>query len=159
MLKRQFVTQLVWRSHGFRSSFRDWAAEKTDHPREVVEAALAHAVRNPVEAAYARSDLFALGRLSRPRTGTGDQRLTGDRPGRLSATGCCPPRRTASRFDGAGSEPPQRGVSRTGVEGRSPSPAPLCSDRTVRLFVAARFLLVALPDLLVVRQPCSVLPA
>ncbi len=45
--------------HGFRSSFRDWAAEETDHPREVVEAALAHKVRNPVEAAYARSDLFA----------------------------------------------------------------------------------------------------
>ena len=44
--------------HGFRSSFRDWAAEETDHPREVIEAALAHAVRNPVEAAYARSDLF-----------------------------------------------------------------------------------------------------
>ena len=44
--------------HGFRSSFRNWAAEETDHPREVVEAALAHAVRNPVEAAYARSDLF-----------------------------------------------------------------------------------------------------
>ena len=45
--------------HGFRSSFRDWAAEETDHPREVIEAALAHTVRNPVEAAYARSDLFA----------------------------------------------------------------------------------------------------
>ena len=44
--------------HGFRSSFRDWAAGETDHPREVVEAALAHVVRNPVEAAYARSDLF-----------------------------------------------------------------------------------------------------
>ena len=44
--------------HGFRSSFRDWAAEETDHPREVVEAALAHRVQNPVEAAYARSDLF-----------------------------------------------------------------------------------------------------
>ena len=44
--------------HGFRSSFRDWAAEETDHPREVVEAALAHTVRNAVEAAYARSDLF-----------------------------------------------------------------------------------------------------
>ena len=44
--------------HGFRASFRDWAAEETDHPREVVEAALAHTVRNPVEAAYARSDLF-----------------------------------------------------------------------------------------------------
>lgn len=44
--------------HGFRSSFRDWAAEKTDHPREVVEAALAHTIRNKVEAAYARTDLF-----------------------------------------------------------------------------------------------------
>ena len=44
--------------HGFRSSFRDWAAEETDHPREVVEAALAHVVGNRTEAAYARSDLF-----------------------------------------------------------------------------------------------------
>ena len=43
--------------HGFRSSFRDWAAEETDHPREVVEAALAHAVGNQTEAAYARSDI------------------------------------------------------------------------------------------------------
>ena len=44
--------------HGFRSNFRDWAGEETDHPREVIEAALAHVVRNRVEAAYARSDLF-----------------------------------------------------------------------------------------------------
>ena len=44
--------------HGFRSSFRDWAAEETNHPREVIEAALAHAVTNQTEAAYARSDLF-----------------------------------------------------------------------------------------------------
>ena len=44
--------------HGFRSSFRDWAAEKTDYPREVVEAALAHVVKNKVEAAYMRTDLF-----------------------------------------------------------------------------------------------------
>ena len=44
--------------HGFRSTFRDWAAEETEHPREVVEAALAHVVTNQVEAAYARSDLF-----------------------------------------------------------------------------------------------------
>ena len=40
--------------HGFRSSFRDWASERTDHPREVVEAALAHTVRDQTEAAYAR---------------------------------------------------------------------------------------------------------
>ena len=44
--------------HGFRSSFRDWASERTDHPREVIEAALAHVVRNRTEAAYAPSDLF-----------------------------------------------------------------------------------------------------
>ena len=44
--------------HGFRSSFRDWAAERTSTPREVVEAALAHTVQNHTEAAYARSDLF-----------------------------------------------------------------------------------------------------
>ena len=44
--------------HGFRSPFRDWAAEETNHPREVVEAALAHTVRDKVAAAYARSDLF-----------------------------------------------------------------------------------------------------
>ena len=44
--------------HGFRSSFRDWAAEETDHPREVVEVALAHVVQNKVDAAYRRSDLF-----------------------------------------------------------------------------------------------------
>ena len=44
--------------HGFRSSFRDWAAECTDAPHTVMEAALSHMVRNQVEAAYARSDLF-----------------------------------------------------------------------------------------------------
>ena len=49
--------------HGFRSSFRDWAAELTDHPREVVEAALAHGVGNQTEAAYARSDPFERRRL------------------------------------------------------------------------------------------------
>ena len=41
--------------HGFRSSFRDWAAEKTYMPREVAEAALAHTVENKVEAAYRRT--------------------------------------------------------------------------------------------------------
>jgi integrase len=44
--------------HGFRSTFRDWAAECTDFPREVVEMALAHAVEDKVEAAYRRGDLF-----------------------------------------------------------------------------------------------------
>jgi integrase len=44
--------------HGFRSTFRDWAAECTAFPNEVVEMALAHAVGNKVEAAYRRGDLF-----------------------------------------------------------------------------------------------------
>ena len=44
--------------HGFRSSFRDWAAECTDAPCEVCELALAHVNRDRVEAAYRRSDLF-----------------------------------------------------------------------------------------------------
>jgi integrase len=44
--------------HGFRSTFRDWAAERTNFPSEVVEMALAHAVGDKVEAAYRRGDLF-----------------------------------------------------------------------------------------------------
>ena len=44
--------------HGFRSSFRDWAAERTEAPREVCELALAHVNNDRVEAAYRRSDLF-----------------------------------------------------------------------------------------------------
>jgi integrase len=44
--------------HGFRSSFRDWAAERTNYPNIVVEAALAHAIGDKVEAAYRRGDLF-----------------------------------------------------------------------------------------------------
>jgi integrase len=49
--------------HGFRSSFRDWAAEQTAFPREVCEAALAHATQDATEAAYFRSDLFEKRRL------------------------------------------------------------------------------------------------
>ncbi len=44
--------------HGFRTSFRTWAQEKTDFPREIAEAALAHAGGDAVEQAYARSDVF-----------------------------------------------------------------------------------------------------
>jgi len=44
--------------HGFRSTFRDWAAERSNFPQEVCEMALAHAVSNQVEAAYRRGDLF-----------------------------------------------------------------------------------------------------
>jgi integrase len=45
-------------AHGFRSSFRDWCAESTNHPREVAEAALAHTLTDRVEAAYRRGDLM-----------------------------------------------------------------------------------------------------
>lgn len=44
--------------HGFRSTFRDWAAERTNYPRDVAEMALAHAIGDKVEAAYRRGDLF-----------------------------------------------------------------------------------------------------
>lgn len=46
-------------THGWRSTFRDWCAEKTDYPREVAEAALAHTLGSKVETAYLRSDLFS----------------------------------------------------------------------------------------------------
>ena len=45
--------------HGFRSSFRDWAAERTNAPREVAEMALSHVPESQTEAAYRRTDLFA----------------------------------------------------------------------------------------------------
>jgi hypothetical protein len=45
-------------THGFRSSFRDWAAERTAFPAEVAEMALAHTVADAVERAYRRGDLF-----------------------------------------------------------------------------------------------------
>ena len=44
--------------HGFRSTFRDWAAERTNFPNDVVEMALAHAIESKTEAAYRRGDLF-----------------------------------------------------------------------------------------------------
>lgn len=44
--------------HGFRSSFRDWAAEQTNYPNHVAEMALAHAIGDRVEASYRRGDLF-----------------------------------------------------------------------------------------------------
>jgi integrase len=45
-------------THGLRSTFRDWASERTNFPREVAEMALAHAIPDAVEAAYRRGDLF-----------------------------------------------------------------------------------------------------
>jgi integrase len=56
LLKRMGRADLT--VHGFRSTFRDWAAEQTDYPREVAEMALAHVVGDETEAAYRRGDLF-----------------------------------------------------------------------------------------------------
>ena len=49
--------------HGFRTSFRMWAQERTNAPREVAEAALSHTIRDKAEAAYARSDVFEKRRI------------------------------------------------------------------------------------------------
>lgn len=66
LIRRQNEKAIVWADesgegitqHGFRSTFRDWAAETTPYPRDVCEMALAHTVGNKVEAAYRRGDLF-----------------------------------------------------------------------------------------------------
>lgn len=55
MLRKAEVDATV---HGFRSSFRDWVSEETNHPSEVAEMALAHTIRNTVERAYRRKDLL-----------------------------------------------------------------------------------------------------
>ncbi len=44
--------------HGFRSTFRDWASEQTNYSSEVIEKCLAHVVKDKVEAAYFRSDIY-----------------------------------------------------------------------------------------------------
>jgi integrase len=78
-LRRLGYADLV--AHGFRSTFRDWAAETTAYPNHVVEQALAHAIGNGVEAAYRRGDLFEKRRrlmddwaryCSRPTAGKGE---------------------------------------------------------------------------------------
>jgi integrase len=45
-------------AHGFRATFKTWASERTNFPRALVEAALAHVLGDKVEAAYQRGDLF-----------------------------------------------------------------------------------------------------
>jgi integrase len=56
MMERMGRPELT--THGFRSTFRDWAAEQTAFPSEVAEAALAHAIGDKTEAAYRRGDMF-----------------------------------------------------------------------------------------------------
>ena len=55
---RELLKRLGYKTtvHGMRSAFRDWCGEHTNFPREVCEAALAHAIPNAVEAAYRRGD-------------------------------------------------------------------------------------------------------
>ena len=79
---------------GRRSSFRDWAAERTNHPREVIEAALVHVVANQTEA-YARSDLLERRRRlmddwSAYLSGAHGQ-VWHDDGNRASRPGCCQP--------------------------------------------------------------------
>ncbi|MFK5980965.1 MAG: tyrosine-type recombinase/integrase [Rhizobiaceae bacterium] len=61
LLRRMGVTDIT--VHGFRSTFRDWAGDETNFPREIAEAALAHKVGNDVEQAYRRSDALKKRRL------------------------------------------------------------------------------------------------
>jgi len=56
VLKRMKVAGVT--VHGFRSTFRDWAGETTQFPREVIEAALSHRLKDKAEAAYARGDML-----------------------------------------------------------------------------------------------------
>jgi integrase len=56
LLKILRCANIPYTVHGFRSAFRDWAAEQTSYPGEVAEAALAHTVANKVEAAYRRTN-------------------------------------------------------------------------------------------------------
>ncbi len=58
MVLRRMGRNDVATPHGFRSSFRDWASERTNFPDAVPEAALAHALKDKTEAAYHRTDLF-----------------------------------------------------------------------------------------------------
>jgi integrase len=56
VLRRMKMTHIT--VHGFRSTFRDWAAERTHHPAEVAEMALGHVIKNKTEAAYRRGALL-----------------------------------------------------------------------------------------------------
>jgi hypothetical protein len=83
-LRRMKRTDLT--AHGFRSTFRDWAAEATDFARDTVEMALAHAVENKVEAAYRRGDLLEQRRKLMEAWGS-----YATRPAAGSATRCSRP--------------------------------------------------------------------
>ena len=108
--------------HGFRSSFRDWAAECSEAPREVCELALAHVNSDRVEAAYRRTDLFERRRELMEAVG----RLPGRDQGRASAARCIGGRRSVSNPRLPAPLPGQR-------TGRSPSAAEQGLDARVVL--------------------------
>jgi integrase len=56
VLKRMDIKDLT--QHGFRSTFRDWAGETTSYPREVIEHALTHQLKDKAETSYQRGDLL-----------------------------------------------------------------------------------------------------
>ena len=85
--------------HGFRSSFRDWAAERTSAPHAVMEAALAHAVSNKVEAAYFRSSSSHFGLFGSVNGFVVPMVLRfGSGGGARGQGGCCAVPPVASRF-------------------------------------------------------------
>ena len=63
--------------HGFRSTFRDWAGETTGFPREGIEAAMVHGIKDKAESAYARSDLFDKRRELMEAWSMGERRVQG----------------------------------------------------------------------------------
>jgi integrase len=77
------LTAVALTVHGFRSSFRDWSAERTNVPRDVCEAALAHALTDKTEAAYKRTHLFE----KRRELMTLWSRFVTSRPGEVIAIG------------------------------------------------------------------------
>ena len=101
--------------HGFRSSFRTWAAERSGATRDVAELALAHVVGGAVERSYARSDLFDQRRvLDGPMGGVRD------RPGGDAVTRCWRPPRSCRQAGRAGGlqKPPARGGGAGSTGGR-----------------------------------------
>jgi integrase len=91
LLKRMLRNEIT--VHGFRSTFRDWAAELTNYPNHVVEMALAHVISDKVEAAYRRGDLFEKRQrllddwakyCITPTTHTADNNMVANRSGSVS---------------------------------------------------------------------------
>ena len=117
--------------HGFRSTFRDWAAECTNAPHAVMELSLAHAVGSSVEQAYARSDLIAKRRALMEQWGSF---VTGESPG-IGAAGwvnyrCCSPCRSTPAAISAWASSLSLNSASTPGSVISPSDGPTCRFTT-----------------------------